>query len=307
MRLEGPRDVAESIRQRLLNIARRQGEDFGLILTRYAMERLLYRLSESKYRGDFILKGAMLFQIWANIPHRPTRDLDLLGRGDPSPEHCLAVLRELCGITVSADGLDFPVEAIRAEKIKEDQEYEGVRVRLLARMGKVRIPIQVDIGFGDALVSNPGVLDYPTLLAMPAPRIQVYPMETVISEKLEAMVHLGMVNSRMKDFFDVWLLARTFSFAASALANAIHATFERRGTPLDRQGFEALIAELATDASKLIQWRAFLNKGKLAAADNFAEVVGSILVFALVPLQAAEDGARGPTTWSPGGPWHEAD
>lgn len=298
-----PRNPAASIRQKLLNIATRQGEDFGLILTRYALERLLFRLSQSRYRDQFVLKGAMLFQLWTNMPHRPTRDLDLLGNGDPSPENCLAVFRELCAVAVPDDGLKFPIDAVTAERIKEDKEYEGVRVRLLARMANVRVPLQVDIGFGDALTTRPSVLDYPTLLTMPAPQIQAYPMEAVIAEKLEAMVHLGMLNSRMKDFFDVWFLARTFSFEAAALADAIRATFERRGTPLDTEAFAALISELSTDSSKRTQWQAFLNKGKLIAPSNFADVAGAILQFASFPLQARSASNPEAESWSPSGPW----
>jgi len=164
-------------------------------------------------------------------------------------------------------------------------------------------PLQVDVGFGDALTMRPSVLDYPTLLRMPAPQIQAYPMEAVIAEKVEAMVHLGMLNSRMKDFFDVWFLARTFSFEAAALADAIHATFERRGTPIDADGFDALIAELSIDASKHAQWRAFLNKGKLTAPANFADVVHAIREFASFPLRGRSAGTGQPGSWSPGGPW----
>lgn len=301
-----PRNLAASVRQKLLNIATKKNEDFGLVLTRYALERLLYRLSQSTYCDQFVLKGAMLFQIWTNMPHRPTRDLDLLGHGDPSPEHCLAVFRELCGLTVSDDGLDFPTEAVTTEKIKEEQDYEGVRIRLLARMANVRIPLQVDIGFGDALTTRPGILDYPTLLSMPAPQIQAYPMEAVIAEKLEAMVHLGMLNSRMKDFFDIWFLARTFSFDAATLAGAIRATFDRRGTQLDTSGFEALASELSNDASKSTQWRAFLSKGKLAAPANFSEIVGAILQFVILPSLDSKAGAIESASWSPGGPWFGA-
>ena len=298
-----PRNLAASIRQKLLNIATRQGEDFGLVLTRYGLERLLYRLSQSRHCDQFVLKGAMLFQIWTNTPHRPTRDLDLLGHGDPSPERCIAVFRELCGLAVPDDGLIFPIEAVTAEKIKEEEEYEGVRVRLLSRMANVRIPLQVDVGFGDALTVPPGLLDYPTLLPMPAPQIQAYPMETVIAEKLEAEVHLGMLNSRMKDFFDVWFLARTFTFEAAALADAMRATFERRGTPLDAEAFDNLIRELSTDTSKRTQWEAFLNKGKLAAPPNFADVLDAIRNFASIPLRTSSSGSREPASWRPGGPW----
>jgi predicted nucleotidyltransferase component of viral defense system len=301
-----PRNLPASIRQKLLNIARRQGEDFGLVLTRYALERLLYRLSQSRYCDQFVLKGAMLFQIWTNMPHRPTRDLDLLGHGDPSPDNCAAILRELCEIAVPDDGLNFPIESVAADKIEEEQEYEGVRVRLLARMANVRIPLQVDIGFGDALTMRPAVLDYPTLLPMPAPQIQAYPMPAVIAEKLEAMVHLGMLNSRMKDFFDVWFLARTFPFDAGTLTDAIRATFDRRGTAVDVQGFHALAGELSTDASKRTQWGAFINKGKLAGPPNFADVVSAIAEFALHPLRASFAASREAASWPPGGPWLRA-
>ena len=245
----------------------------------------------------------MLFQLWTNTSHRTTRDLDLLGRGDSSPENGLAVFRELCELAVPDDGLNFPIDSVIAGKIKEEQEYEGVRVRLLAQMANVRIPLQVDIGFGDTLTIRPGVLDYPTLLPMPAPRIKAYPMETVIAEKLEAMMHLGMLNSRMKDFFDVWFLAHTFSFDGASLAKAIHATFERRGTPLDALGFDALNADLSAEDSKRIQWRAFLNKGKLVAPPNFADVTGAILKFASFPLHANAGPSFSDASWPPDGPW----
>jgi predicted nucleotidyltransferase component of viral defense system len=212
------RNTAASVRQKLLNLATSTGEDFGLVLTRYVLERLLYRLSQSKYRDQFILKGAMLFQVWSRTPHRPTRDLDLLGRGDPSIEYCQEVFGELCRIRVEDDGLIFSAETVKAEKIKEEQDYDGVRVKFLTRLDNARIPLQVDVGFGDAV--NSGLLDYPTLLPMPAPRVLAYPMNAVVAEKLEAIVNLGMVNSRMKDFYDIWFLARTFPFQSEALGAA---------------------------------------------------------------------------------------
>ena len=252
------RNTAASVRQKLLNLATSTGEDFGLVLTRYALERLLYRLSQSKYRDQFILKGAMLFQVWSRTPHRPTRDLDLLGRGDPSIEHCREVFRELCRIPVEEDCLIFSEETVKAEKIKEEQDYEGVRVKFLTRLDNARIPVQVDVGFGDAV--NSGLLDYPTLLPMPAPRVLAYPMNAVVAEKLEAIVSLGMVNSRMKDFYDIWFLARTFPFQVEALGAALRATFERRKTELGPDGLKALLAELSGDVTKQIQWRAFLEE-----------------------------------------------
>ena len=282
----------------MLNIAAGRGEDFGLVLVRYALERLLYRLSQSGFRDHFILKGAMLFQVWTHTPHRPTRDLDLLGRGDPSLEHCQEVFRQLCRISVEDDGLTFSAETVSVEKIKEDQDYEGVRVKFLARLDNARIPVQVDVGFGDAVTS--GLLDYPTLLPMSAPRIQAYPMETVVAEKTEAVVHLGMLNSRMKDFYDIWFLARTFPFDLRILSAALQATFDRRKTELDPDGLQTLLADLSGDGAKRIQWRAFLRKSSLAAPDDFAIVNDAIREFLMAP---ASVGRETEGTWPPGGPW----
>jgi predicted nucleotidyltransferase component of viral defense system len=294
------RNVAASIRQKILNLAGSTGEDFGFILTRYTLERLLYRLSQSRFQDQFILKGAMLFQVWTHTPHRPTRDLDLLGCGDPSLEHCQEVFRELCRLSVEDDGLTFPAETVSAEKIKEDQEYEGIRVKFLALLDNARIPIQVDVGFGDAVV--PGALDYPTLLPMSAPRIQAYPMETVVSEKTEAIVHLGMLNSRMKDFYDIWFLSRTFSFDLKTLGGALQATFDRRKTELNPGGLQTLLADLSGDGAKRVQWRAFLRKSSLAAPDDFAIVNDAIRAFLIAPV--ADGNLAG--TWPAGGPWQRA-
>ena len=252
------RNVAASVRAKLLNIANREGSEFGLVLTRFALERLLYRLSESTYRDQFILKGALLFQAWTQKAHRPTRDLDLLGNGNPSAELCEKTFREISDISVADDGLVFFPETVRVEEIKEEQEYEGVRVKFLARLENARIQLQVDIGFGDAV--TPSVLHYPTLLSMPAPRIQAYPMETVVAEKAEAIVSLGMLNSRMKDFYDIWFLAQMFQFDGQALSAAVRATFRRRRTQLDSDSLANLLAELSEDASKRIQWAGVSKK-----------------------------------------------
>jgi predicted nucleotidyltransferase component of viral defense system len=298
---DGPKNGAASVRQKLLNLSAGAREDFGLVLTRYALERLLYRLSKSPYRDYFVLKGAMLFQVWTQTTHRPTRDLDLLGHGDPSPDRCAAVFRELCEVVVEADGLVFSAATVHAGKIKEEQTYEGVRVKFLAHLENARIPIQVDIGFGDAV--SPGLLDYPTLLAMPAPRVQAYPMESVVAEKLEATVSLGMLNSRMKDFFDIWFLARTFPFAPGILAAALRATFERRGTSLDPHRLDSLLTELSGDPSKQIQWRAFIRKTGLPMPDDFPRVISAIREFLSFPVRVAMAGTDEILSWPPGGPW----
>ncbi len=297
--------MAASVRQKLLNIAHRDGGDFAGLLTRYALERLLYRLGESRYRDQYLLKGAMLFHVWTAAAHRPTRDLDLLGRGDPSPEHCQTVFREICALPVTTDdGLIFLPESVGVEKIKEGLEYEGVRVKFVARLENARIAIQVDVGFGDAVM--PSLLQYPTVLPMPAPQIQAYPMETVIAEKTEAIVSLGMLNTRMKDFFDIWFLAQTFAFDGRTLHDAVRATFGRRNTDLSFGVLAKLLNELADDASKQMQWRAFLRKSSLIVEDDLVAVNRAIRDF-LVPLAGGEI-TQGPASmvWEPGGPWQEA-
>ena len=302
MKPANARNVAASVRQRLLNIAAGRGEDFNLVLIRYALERLLYRLSQSDFCDQFVLKGAMLFQVWTNTPHRPTRDLDLLGRGDPSLEHCQEVFREICRIPVEDDGLIFSADTVSVEKIKEDQDYEGVRVKFLARLDNARIPVQVDVGFGDAVI--PGLLDYPTLLPMATPRIQAYPMETVVAEKAEAIIHLGMLNSRMKDFYDIWFLARTFPFDLKILSAALQATFDRRKTVLEPHRLQTLLAELSGDGAKRTQWRAFLRKSSLSAPDDFSVISGAIQEFLIVPVGGGREAVG---TWPPSGPWQRRE
>ena len=194
---------------------------------------------------------------------------------------------------------------MKAEKIKEEQDYEGIRVKFLARLKNVRIPIQVDVGFGDAV--TPGLIDYPTLLDMAAPRIQAYPMDTVVAEKLEAIVRLGILNSRMKDFYDIWFLARTFPFEAKVLGGVLRTTFERRKTELSPDGLKILLKDLSGDPAKQTQWRAFLRKSRLTAPGDFALVNNAIQEFLLFPAQSTGADSRTPLSWLPGGPWQRAE
>ena len=250
MTKQKPRNLAASVRQRLMNVARAQKEDFQLILTRYALERLLYRLSQSKYRDVFVLKGAMLFQLWGDQPHRPTRDLDLLGRGENSIPRFERIFQEVCDRPVEEDGLVFNAESVHGETIKEDQEYEGLRLTLDCRLENARIPIQIDIGFGDVVTPATSELSYPVLLDFPAPILAVYSRESVVAEKFQAMVMLGIANSRMKDFYDLWVLARQFEFQGPMLCQAIRATFERRRTSVPAEVPLALSAEFSNDQGK---------------------------------------------------------
>ena len=206
------KNVPASIRQKLLNLARERNQDFGLILTKYALERILFRVSKSKFRDVFVLKGALLFELWTHQQYRPTRDADFLAKGDNSPERFVQIFREISTVEVEDDGLRFDPKTVKAERIKEDADYEGVRVTFTAVLDKARIPIQIDVGFGDVVTPGPIDTQYPTLLELPAPRLLAYPRETVVSEKLEAIVKLGIANSRMKDFHDLHSLSVTFEF-----------------------------------------------------------------------------------------------
>jgi predicted nucleotidyltransferase component of viral defense system len=299
-----PRNLAASVRQRLTDVARKQGEEFQLVLTRYIIERLLYRLSRSPYRDEFILKGAMLFRVWTDQVHRPTRDLDLLGKGKPTLETLTHVFREICGLAVEEDGLTFDLASVTAERIREDQEYEGVRVWCRARLGQARIDLQIDVGSGDSVVPRPVSVTYPSMLEFPAPVLRVYPRQTVVAEKFQAMVALGIANSRMKDFFDLWHLAQHFDFDGPTLCNAIQATFHRRRTNLPAKPPLALTPEFGEDAAKLKQWQAFLKKGRLNAAGVSLEQVCAFLnSFLMPPTRALEAGEEFPQAWPPAGPW----
>lgn len=200
MSKEKPKNVAASVRAKLADIARKKGDEFQLVLSRYAVERFLYRLTVSGHGENFVLKGAMLFQLWADEPHRATRDVDLLGSGDNSVERLADVARAACTVGVPDDGLAFDPKTVAAARIKEDQEYEGVRITCVVRLGQARIALQVDVGFGDAITPGPVRVEYPTILEFPAPVLKAYPRETVVAEKFQAMTALGIANSRMKDF-----------------------------------------------------------------------------------------------------------
>lgn len=256
-----PRNLAASVRQRLLNLSKVSGVDYNQLLIRYAIERLLYRLSRSRHRSNFVLKGAMLFVIWEGSPHRPTQDLDLLGFGDRSPERIATVFRELCEMSVEDDGITFSAKTVNAEEIRTTDEYGGVRVRFTASMGGAIIHVQVDVGFGDAITPASPESDYPTLLQdQPIPHLRVYPRETVVAEKLEAIAKLGMLNTRFKDYYDLRYLAGRFEFDGSVLTTAIAATFERRGTPLPTALPDGLSTAFVMDPVKQTQWAAFRRR-----------------------------------------------
>lgn len=297
---------AASVRQRLLNLAKTRGEEYQRVLVRYALERLLYRLSISEQKDRFILKGALLFAVWSPTMHRPTRDLDLMGSGASSRMELEEGFRALCAIEGTDDGIEYLPETVACTEIREETEYGGLRITLTAKLGTAEIPVQVDVGFGDAITPAPEEVEFPTLLKMPAPRIRAYPKETVVAEKLEAMVSLELSNSRMKDFFDLWTLARTFPFQGSALSRAIQATFARRSTPIPEVCPAALTEEFSADAARLAQWQAFCRRSVLqSTAPPLVEVITLLERFLLPPLVAIRAGELYAAVWSPDGAWSE--
>ncbi|MCG7871057.1 MAG: nucleotidyl transferase AbiEii/AbiGii toxin family protein [Candidatus Thiodiazotropha lotti] len=304
MKNERGKNTAASVRDRLLNLARQRGEDFQWLLTRYGLERLLYRLSRSTYRERFVLKGAMLFLLWGNTPHRPTRDIDFLGIGDSSEAGLKMVFRELCDIAVEDDGLTLMVDSVQVEAIRDVTEYGGVRVKLVADLAGARIPIQIDIGFGDAVTPAANEIEYPTLLDNPAPQVKAYPRETVVAEKYQALVHLGVANSRMKDFYDLWIIAREFDFDGVTLSRAIDNTFTRRLTPIPDGTPFGLSAEFYADPHKEKQWNAFLRKGRLETAPpTLGNVFRLLRTFLLPPTENLNGGRDFTAVWKAGGPW----
>jgi len=279
------RNVGASVRARLQNLARETGQSFELILTRYALERLLYRLSTSAFSGRFVLKGAMLLTSWFTDPHPATRDLDLLGFGDSNPEAMVGAFKKILAINVE-DGVEFDSTAVRVDQIREELEYGGLRLRTTASISGARIAVTVDVAFGDALEPGAEVIDYPCMLDLPAPRLRAYARETVIAEKFQAMVALGRANSRMKDFYDIWLLSQSFPFDNDRLARAIAATFERRETEVPVDVPDALTPAFAEDEQKQRQWNAFLENVALRPG-SLPEVIEGVAGFIMPHAIAA--------------------
>ena len=250
--------MGASVRQRLLNLARSRGQPMELLLTRYALERLLHRLSLSPHRDRFVLKGAMLLVLWFDEPHRATRDVDLLGFGDAAQDALLWTFRDIMAVEVD-DGVTFDPKGLKIEPIRENAEYGGSRLRTTATLAGARIPITVDIGFGDAVEPAVEDIDLPVLLDMPPLRLRAYPPETVIAEKFHAMVVLGRANSRMKDYYDVWMLMGAFALEPERLRRAIVATFKRRNTVIPTKVPDGLSEDFAADPGKQRQWDAFVR------------------------------------------------
>jgi hypothetical protein len=279
-------NLAASIHSRLLNRAKTRGDEFNLVLTRYAVERFLYRLSTLPACKNFCLKGALLFDLWFDDAHRPTHDADFLGFGSQDADALIRTIHETCGVAAE-DGMVFDATSITIDEIREEARYGGLRVRLVGMLGKARSTVQLDVGYGDAVTPRPEEAVYPVMLAdLPAPRLLVYPRATVIAEKLEAIVNLGMTNSRMKDFYDIRALAREGELDVTQLGDAIVATFARRDTTLPEGTPLGLSDEFARDATKRVQWKGFLKKNRLGEL-TLDEVVEDVRRFVEAPLAYA--------------------
>lgn len=251
-----PKDIVASVRQRLLNIAREEGQIFDVVLVSFGLERLIYRLSVSDHHNNFVLKGGMLVTLWTTNPGRFTRDVDFLGFGDDDETALKAVFAEILAIDAD-DGLIFDAANLEAASIREDQVYGGMRLRTIAYLGKTQIPITIDIGFGDAMTEPEYTIDYPSLLDLPTGTIRAYSPATVLAEKFQALISLGLANGRMKDFYDMWEIPRSTEITKEELLTAVEATFARRETKVPDARPEALTVAFTEDSLKIQQWQAY--------------------------------------------------
>ncbi len=269
------KDIAASVRQKLRNLARERQEDFDYVLRQYVMQRLLYRLGCSVHSEQFLLKGALLFWVWSENFHRPTRDIDLLSLGENDIPYLLDIFQQIINQD-KADGLVFNVDSLKGIEIKEDADYPGVRLTGFADLAKARIPFQIDIGYGDAVVPEAKEAMLPSFLDLPSPQLKIYPVYSVIAEKFQAMVMLGIANSRMKDFYDISVIAHTMSLDGKILIQAVKATFERRNTEVSTEPLYVFSDDFKNDKNKKIQWKAFLNKNNLDNETDFSHIIGGV-------------------------------
>jgi len=295
--MKSPQNASASVRQRLLNRSKADSRSFNELLQYYAMERFLYRLSLSDHAQHYILKGALMLRAWNSPEVRPTMDIDMLGKTGNEEENITAQIRDILAVEIEPDGLTFDSNSIQTERITEDADYEGVRVRFCGALGTARISIQIDIGFGDIVYPGPEKAELPCMLDSPAPSLLCYSRESAIAEKFEAMIKLGQLNSRMKDFYDIWLLSRQFEFVLSSLAEAVRLTFKQRGTELS-EPIDAFSDDFIS--SRQPMWAAFRKRLKQDhVPESFQEMATEIELFLAPVIKGVSDNI----TWKPTGPW----
>ncbi len=293
-----------SIRARLQNKAKEEGRPFSEILQYYGMERFLYRISQSEYSDKFILKGALMFMVWQVPERRTTLDIDFLAKYDNKIFSIEKMIKDICKIEVVPDGLVFDPKNVKGQRIKEDADYEGVRVKFIGLLERSRITMQIDIGFGDIIYPKPEMIEYPVILDLPKPKLKSYPAESIVSEKFEAMIKSGSLNSRMKDFYDIWLMMRRFDFNGLKLGEALKRTFKQRRTslPQDKPVFTEEIYDERSDRQQL--WKAFLNKAEIKhAPEKLSETAGAIERFLIGPIMAINKNEKFNANWKAPGPW----
>lgn len=297
------KNIAASVRARLDNRARTTGRPHQEVVQFFAMERFLYRLSRSPYRERLILKGALMLLVWHGTSRRPTRDIDLLGRIASDPDHIAKMVRDVCTQTVEPDGIEFDPASVRTMPIAEDVEYVGVRVQFLGRLDTIRLHMQVDLGFGDQVFPEPLDMAYPTVLDLPAPRLLMYLRETAIAEKFHVMLVRERLNSRMKDYFDIWWLAKHFDFKGEHLAEAIRRTCRQRKTVIPRSP-AGLNEEFGFDAAKAIQWRAFREQMRMVdVPSEFSDAASAVSGFLNPVVRGISEALPFRLIWHPPGPW----
>jgi predicted nucleotidyltransferase component of viral defense system len=296
------KNIVASVLAKLRNASRSSGTLFQQVLQQYAMERFLYRISKSKHAQSVVLKGALLLKT-IGIPNaRPTMDIDMLRTGKADQASLLALVKDCATLDVAVDGLHFIADSAVAEEITKDSEYKGTRILMDARMDNVRLKIQIDFGVGDVMVPGPRMIEYPVFLGGDAVKLLAYPVETAIAEKLQAMVALGNANSRMKDFYDVWICSTHLDLNGKTLLKAIDATFKNRQTPVPAEEFEALSPDFVR--AHRIQWNAFVNKmGEAHLADSFDRVVEDLIVFAMPTFRTLSSGENLAQMWKAGTGW----
>ena len=295
-------NISASVHQRLLNKAKETSRPFQEFFSFYALERFLVRLGKTRYANDFILKGALLIRCWSPDSIRPTMDIDLLGKTDNSPDNIRRIMAEASDITID-DGLVFLQDKVTSGLIQTQNTYSGIRAKVYGNLGPSRISIHIDVGFGDIIIPKPDIIEYPAILDFPTVTIQTYTLESLIAEKFHPMVKLDILNSRMKDYYDIYLLSQTMHIQGNTLSRAIKETFSNRTTALPND-LSKFLNNHALEAGKQELWEGFLKKSMITGAPNmFAAIIASVTMLLSPVVEALNSGTPFNHKWSPKGPW----